>query len=146
MRILITDTGMIWNKDNPFLEKYKDILTVVCLDGKKVTDKYECFVSPYKPVGLGMDNVGIESGRFKALASVAKKLNSHLRYYEDIVFLADNEPSTLYPYYALKDINGYNRLRLVAMPPLRFEVNAKTTAFKELVSDFQILTRFCFTI
>ncbi len=144
MRILITDTGMIWNKDNPFLEKYKDILIVVCLDGKKVTDKYECFVSPYKPVGLGMDNVGIESGRFKALASVAKKLNSHLRYYEDIVFLADNEPSTLYPYYALKDINGYNHLHLVAMPPLRFEVNAKTTAFKELVSDLSHLDSFLF--
>ncbi len=142
MRILITDTGMIWNKDNPFLEKYKDILTVVCLDGKKVTDKYECFVSPYKPVGLGMDNVGIESGRFKALASVAKKLM--IGYHEDIVFLADNEPSTLYPYYALKDISEYNHLHLVAMPPLRFEVNAKTTAFKELVSDLSNLDSFLF--
>lgn len=144
MRILITDTGMIWNKDNPFLEKFKDILLVVCLDGKKATDKYNCFVSPYKAVGLGTDNFGIESGRFKALASVAKKLNSRLRYYEDIVFLADNEPSTLYPYYALKDINEYNNLHLVAMPPLKFEINKKIKGFGELISDLSHLDSFLF--
>lgn len=70
MRLVITDTGRIWNHDNPFLEKYKDIVLVICVDGKKVSDKYECFVSPYKAVGLGVDNFGIEDQRFKALASV----------------------------------------------------------------------------
>ena len=32
-------------------KKIKDIVLVVCLNGKEVTDKYECFVSPYKQVG-----------------------------------------------------------------------------------------------
>lgn len=47
MRLVITDTGFVWNQDNPFLEKYKDIVLVVCLGGKAVTDKYACFVSPF---------------------------------------------------------------------------------------------------
>ena len=48
MRIVITDTAFIWNPDNPALEVFKDVLLVVCLEGKAVTDQYECFVSPYK--------------------------------------------------------------------------------------------------
>ena len=48
MRVIITDTVFILNHDNPALEVFKDVLLVVCLEGKAVTDKYECFVSPYK--------------------------------------------------------------------------------------------------
>lgn len=44
MLLVVTDKGKIWNHDNPYLEKYKDQVLVVCLGGKKVTDKYECFV------------------------------------------------------------------------------------------------------
>lgn len=55
MRIVVTDTGNIWNHENPFLEQFKDIVFVVCLNGKEVTDKYECFVSPYKQVGMGIN-------------------------------------------------------------------------------------------
>ena len=44
MLLVVTDKGDIWNHDNPYLEKYKDQVLVVCLGGKKVTDKYECFV------------------------------------------------------------------------------------------------------
>ena len=47
MRVIITDTAFIWNPDNPALEIFKNVLLVVCLEGKAVTDKYECFVSPY---------------------------------------------------------------------------------------------------
>lgn len=43
MRIVVTDTGNIWNHENLFLEQFKDIVLVVCLNGKEVTDKYECF-------------------------------------------------------------------------------------------------------
>ena len=52
MRLVVTDIGLIWNHGNPILKKYKDIVLVVCLNGKKVTDAYECFVSPYKTVGM----------------------------------------------------------------------------------------------
>lgn len=36
MRLIITDSNLIWHKDNPYLKKYKDVITVVCLDGKKL--------------------------------------------------------------------------------------------------------------
>lgn len=139
MRLVITDTGLIWNQNNPFLEKYKDIVLVVCLCGKAVTDKYECFVSPYKAVGMGIDKYGIEDSKFQTLASVGGKLNSELRYYDDIVFLSDNEPSTLYPFYVIKELNKYNRLHLVAMQPWKFESNRRIKGYRDMLSELSRL-------
>lgn len=135
MRLIITDSNLIWHKDNPYLKKYKDVITVVCLDGKKITDEYECFVSPYKLFGLGMDKYGIEGHRFKALASVAGKLNAELDYHEDIVFLTDGDPCSLYPYYALKDIVEYNNIHLIAMSPFYFEAKARIMGHRDLMND-----------
>ncbi len=135
MILVITDTGMIWNKDNPFLKKYKDIVLVVCLEGKKVTDEYECFVSPYWPYFVGMDSYGAESFKFKALASVAGKLNSYFGYHDKIVFLSDSDPTTLYPFYATKDLIESNSIHLVTMPPLNFEDKNRVLGFHELLSD-----------
>ena len=81
MQLVITDTGFIWNQNNPFLEKYKDIVLVVCLEGKAVTDQYMCFVSPYNAdpnTELGMGRYGVEDRQFQALASVGAKLNGEL--------------------------------------------------------------------
>ncbi len=47
MKLIVTDTGTIWNEDNTFLRSYKDIVLIVCLNGKKVSEKYDCFISPY---------------------------------------------------------------------------------------------------
>ena len=56
MRILVTDEGFVWNHKNPVLKEYKEEVLVVCLNGKAITDEYECFVSPYKSVSmLGME-------------------------------------------------------------------------------------------
>lgn len=71
MRVVITDSSFIWNHNNPALEIFKEVLLVVCLEGKKVSNKYECFVSPYKHVGMGIDKFGVENQRYKALESVA---------------------------------------------------------------------------
>ena len=139
MRLLITDTGIIWNSNNSFLKKYKDIVLVVCLYGKKVSDEYECFISPYNAHFLGMDPYGAESLKFKALASVAESLNSNLSYHDDIVFLTDNEPTTLYPYYALENIIKYNRMHLVAMPPLYFEGKKRILGHRRLLADMSKL-------
>lgn len=144
MRLVITDTGRIWNHDNPFLEKYKDIVLVICVDGKKVSDKYECFVSPYKAVGLGLDNFGIEDQRFKALASVGGNLNYILGYHDDIVFLTDNEPCSLYPFYIIKELNEFNSLHLLAMPPLRFESKARMAGHTRMLSDLSGLDSFLY--
>lgn len=135
MRIVITDTGTIWNHENPFLEQFKDIVLVVCLYGKKVTDRYKCFVSPYKQVGMGIDKYGVEDQKLQALASAAGKLNLELNYHDDIIFLTDNVPSTLYPYYVIKDLNEFNHMHFVIMSPWRFEGNRRLSAYYQMLSD-----------
>ena len=74
MRLIVTDSGNVWNHHNPILEKYKESVLVICLDGKKITDKYDCFVSPYKSVGMGIDWYGDEDQRLRALKSVSEEL------------------------------------------------------------------------
>lgn len=140
MRIVVTDTGNIWNHKNPFLEQFKEIVLVVCLNGKKVTNKYECFVSPYKQIGMGIDKYGEEDYKFKALASVASKLNSSIGYHDDVVFLTDDEPSTLYPFYAIRKLNEYNRLHLVAMSPWKFEGSRRINAHNKMLDDLSSLS------
>lgn len=135
MRLIVTDTGCIWNHNNPLLEKFKDIVLVVCLNGKEVTDKYECFVSPYEQVGMGIDKYGVEDNRLKALVSVAHKLNYEMRYHDQLVFLTDSEPSTLYPFYVLKDLIEYNSTHLIAVSPFAFAGKRKIDAYYSLISD-----------
>lgn len=97
MRIIITDTGFIWNHKNPALEQFKDVVTVVCLNGKKVTDKYECFVTSYKQVGMGIDNYGVSSQRYKALEKMGDRISFNLGYHEDVV-LTDYNSESLYAF------------------------------------------------
>lgn len=139
MRIVVTDTAFIWNHENPLLEDYKDVVLVVCLDGKAVTDKYECFVSPYKRIGMGIDNFGVESQRYQALESVTDDLNQELYYHEDVLFLTDGNPESLYPFYVIKDRNEYNNLHLCTMSPWNFEEKRKIQAHRELLSDLSSL-------
>lgn len=54
MRIVIADTGNIWSQDNHFLERLKNIILIVCLNGRKVSNKYQCFVSPYRQEEIGI--------------------------------------------------------------------------------------------
>ncbi|MFG6369768.1 MAG: hypothetical protein K1W16_15390 [Lachnospiraceae bacterium] len=141
MRLVITDTGFIWNQNNPFLDKYKDIVLVVCLCGKAVTDKYECFVSPFTEddIVMGIDTYGIEDRKFQKLASVGRELNVALGYHDDIVFLTDNQPSSLYPFYVIQELNQYNSLHLVTMLPLKFEASSRRKGHRELLSDLSKL-------
>ncbi len=142
MRLVITDTGFIWNQNNPFLEKYKDIVLVVCLEGKAVTDQYECFLSPYSAktdIVMGMDKYGEEDRRLQRLASVGKELSSVLGYHDKIVFLTDNQPSTLYPFYVMKELNRYNRLHLAAMSPWQLESGGRRKEYYHMLSDLSQL-------
>lgn len=140
MRVIITDTAFIWNHENPALEVFKDVLLVVCLEGKAVTDKYECFVSPYKHVGMGIDKFGVEDQRYKALESAADDLNRGLRYHDDILFLTDSNPESLYPFYVIKDRNVYNSLHLCAVSPWKFESKRRIQGHRDLLSDLSQLT------
>lgn len=139
MKIFVTDVGMYWNHENPILERYADCVVVVCLNGKKVTDKYKCFVSPYKPAGLGMDNHGVLSEKFEALKSVEQELRRTYSYHGELVFLADNEPQSLYPYLVLKDNEKYNSMHLWCMSPYKMEPYRRKIAYFEMLHDLSKL-------
>ena len=140
MRLVITDTGVIWNKYNEYLKQFKNIVLIVCLNGRQVSDEYECFVSPYKGQNGETNEKGVlEDSRLTTLATVAGKLEAQFSYHEDIVFLSDCEPSSLYPYYVVKDINEFKDIHLVATPPLKFELNSKINRYRELLSDMSKL-------
>lgn len=66
MRLLITDENLIWTPENPALAPYSEIVLVVCLNGEAVTDRYECFISPYTPVPKRkMDTYGVCSEKYQ---------------------------------------------------------------------------------
>ena len=144
MVLVVTDTGSIWNHLNPVVNQYKDALLVFCLNGKKVTEQNKCLVLPYEERKGAIETYGFEDPRFKALASVAGDLPQILGYHDDIVFLTDTEPSTLYPFYVLKDLIKHARIHLLAMSPLAFETNAKIKAHAELLADLSNLDSFLY--
>ena len=140
MRILITDENQILKHDNPALEPYADLILVICLNGKAVSDKYECFISPYVLFGLGMDPYGAAGRKFAALESVADQLNDELYYHDDIVFLADNSPASLYPFSILKDRNQYNSLHLCVVSEWRFCSPKRRSAHETMLRDLSSLS------
>lgn len=139
MVIFVTDEGRYWNHKNPILEKYADCVVVVCLNGEKVTDKYRCVVSPYKHVGLGMTDYSVLSNKFEALKSVWPGLRLNYGYHDNLVFLTDSEPQSLYPYLVLKDKETYNRMHLWCMEPWEFEGKRRLDAFSESLQDIDKL-------
>ena len=140
MRILITDENAIWTPESTALEPYAGIVLVVCLNGKAVTDKYECFISPYKYVArLGMGSFGVEDDKYRALESVADDLNRQLNYHDDIIILGDNSPASLYPFMVLKDRNKWNSLHLCALTPWSFEIKHRKAAYNNMLKDLSYL-------
>ena len=135
LRLIVTDTGMIWNHKNPILKKYKDAVLVVCLKGEKVTDDYECYISPYVPEGIGFEEYGISDIKFRALSSVAGDFGNQFGYRDEIVFLTDSEPSSLYPFFILNKLLDNNQLHLLTMSPLNFESNLKKNGHTKMLSD-----------
>lgn len=130
MRIIVTDSGYIWNHNNPTFEQFKDIVTVVCLNGKKVTDMYECFVTNYKPiVGIGSDEYP-SIQKYMALEKDGDKLIANLGYHEDIIFLTDCNPESLYAFSIISKTNSYNSLHLCTMSPWSFVQAYKKNAIE----------------
>ena len=106
----------------------------MCLNGKKVTDKYRCIVSPYNPsLQLGAEDYSVLSSKYKALESIKKKLRYTYTYHDNIVFLTDGEPQSLYPYLVLKDDEKYNKIHLWCMSPWSYEVRKRRNTFFELL-------------
>lgn len=138
MLIIVTDEGRVWNHNTPVLEQYADCVLVVCLNGKPVTDKYRCFVSPYNEFhGVGMLDESITGEKYRALASVANELRHTFSYHDDIVFLTDEEPTSLLPFLVLKDMHTYNYFHLWCMLPMRFEGRRRRSLYAGLLEDFK---------
>lgn len=134
MRIIISDANRIWTPDHPALELFAEIVLVVCMYGKAVTDKYRCFVSEPRAWGLGMA-MGKESAMYRALDAKADELVRLLRYHDDIVFLTDGEYASLYPFMTVRERDEYNNLHLVSMSPWSFETKRRIQFHRAVLSD-----------
>ena len=143
MKIVITDTGILWNPGNPILKKYRDLILVVCLEGMKATDEYECFICPRKSVGLGM-SMGVGSRVYNDLEDVADELYNMLQYEDDIIFLTDGNPDSLYPYHIIKNRRHHMNIHLWASPPWGIEGKARMKTHKEMLSDLSDVKSICY--
>ncbi len=145
MKIFVTDEGTYWNHKTPILERYADSVVIVCLDGKKVTDQYECIVSPYRAVGLGMDHFGISSAKFQALKSIEQELWNTYGQDDKLIFLSDHMPESLYPYLILRDQKNCDSMHLWCMSPYKFEPYRRKKAFVEMLQDLSGLHSLLYT-
>lgn len=143
MKIVITDSGILWHYGNPILKKYKDLVLMVCLYGSKVTDEYECFICPRKSVGLGM-SMGVGSRVYNDLEDVAEELYDKLRFEDDILFLTDGDPASLYPYYIIKNRRHHMNIHLWASPPLSVEGKFRMKAQEGMLSDLSGVKSVCY--
>ena len=143
MKIVITDSGILWHYGNPILKKYKNLVLMVCLYGSKVTDEYECFICPRKSVGLGM-SMGVGSRVYNDLEYVADELYNMLQYEDDIIFLTDGNPDSLYPYHIIKNRRHHMNIHLWASPPWSIEGKARMKTHKEMLSDLSGVKSICY--
>lgn len=139
MKIIVTDSGLCWNHKHPALKPYAKDVTVVCLNGEKVTDEYECIVSPYKhEAHLGLADISILGEKFKSLKAVEEELFEMIEEEEDCLFLTDQEPDSLFPYLLVRNEEYSScRLHLWAMSPLTLFPKRRKTAFYEALFDLK---------
>ncbi len=122
MLIIVTDEGRFWNHKNPALKPYANCVLVVCLSGKAVTEEYQCFVSPYQGACvMGRMDDSDDGQKFQALESVRYELRATHDYYDDILFLTDESPQSLYPYLILREMERHNRIHLWCSSPFGFQ-------------------------
>ena len=143
MKIVITDTGILWNPWNPSLKKYKDDVLVICFEGIKMTDEYDCFICPKKFIGLGM-SMGVGSRVYNDLEDVADELYDKLRSEDDILFLTDGNPASLYPYIIMKNRKHNINIHLWASSPWSFEGKARIKTHRDMLSDLSGVKSICY--
>ena len=141
MRIVVSDTGMIWNPHNPYLEKYRDDVLCVYLEGTgKYSDRYESFTSGWRSRirsfrGMADTQRLTDCWMYDELQRRSGRLAEKLEDDEDILFLTDAAPSTLYPYHAVKDKLKYSNLHLVTMSPWSFMGRKQCRNHRDLLQD-----------
>ncbi len=140
MKIITTDTSWLWSVFNPVLEEFRHSVTIVCLNGHAVSDKFECFLVPRTEQNPQMDIFGPRDERYTALSSVLDDLKQEIEMEEDIIFLTDNDPTTLYPFHLLKKYGWDDSLHLLTVSPWSFDRREKAAAFRSMLSDLTDLT------
>ena len=72
MKIVVTDCGLFWEQRASVLEQWEKEVFIISLDGKENhSSKYKCFVSPYKFIGLGIDEGKAQKSRkYQVLCSI----------------------------------------------------------------------------
>lgn len=121
MRIVVTDTCFVWKRYRHILEKFKDMLLVVFLEGKPETDEYKCLVCSQHIE----DNVNLYSYsdvRMDLFPTLANGLNEILKDDEEIVFLTDYDLISLYPFISLSEGYKDRKLHLCTIFPFKFDM------------------------
>lgn len=148
LKIVITDTGMFCNPKHPILQEYrKDVICVHLAGFGKQDDTFQTYATDWHSDfrGRGMvDTYSRDCLMFQELKKVGKRLYALLRDADDILFLTDCEPSTLYPYNVIKDINTHSNLHLFTMSPWGVMGKKKATGHKRLLSDLEMLKSFLY--
>lgn len=143
MYIVVTDCGYFWNHNNPILKNYKESVVVVCLNGEKATDEYQCFISPYKigkrEIFIGQQSYGPEKEKYQALESVSDNFLRQFGFHENVLFLTDDNPESLYPFLLYIGRNKYNNTHLCAMAPAVYERRQYKKLIVNAMNDHQSL-------
>ena len=139
MKIIISDENEIWTPDHPALKPFADHVLVFCMNGIKVSEKCQCIITEYQPMGLGM-SCGLHTAKYRALKAAANRLINRIDYHEDIVFLTDNNPEGLYPFLAVSSMNYWKYLHLVTMTPWGFESLHRQKAHRAFLEDLSSLS------
>ena len=139
MKIIISDENEIWTPDHPALEPFADHVLMICMNGVRVSEKFQCIVTEYRPMGLGM-SCGLHTAKYRSLKAASARLQKYIDYHEDIVFLTDNNPDGLYPFLAASSMNCWKHLHLVTMTPWGFESRHRQKAHRALLEDLSSLS------
>lgn len=140
MKIVISDANIIWTPDHPALQPYMDLILVVCFNKLSVKNRYNCFLPKYCPVGLGMTGYGKDSPTYRSLEDDADRLNEELGHDDDVLFLADGGPISLFPFLVVSNSNEWNHLHLATMSPWRFEAKHRIKAYNTFIRDYFALS------
>ena len=139
MKIIISDENEIWTPDHPALEPFADHVLVFCMNGIKASEKYQCIITEYHPMGLGM-SCGLHTAKYRSLKAASNRLINRIDYHEDIVFLTDNNPDGLYPFLAVRSMNYWRYLHLVTMTPWGFESQHRKNAHRAFLENLSSLS------
>lgn len=144
MRLVITDTSELWKTEDKVLEQFRRILLVVCLKGEPITSQYKCLICPYQNVQEQWEDhlpEGISDLKLLSIISAGNELYNELNKsrQEDIVFLTDDTPSTLYPFYIMKNANKYRQLHMITIHPPDFADTVRKQEYYRWMSDLSTL-------